>query len=148
MSAAKLMGKVAVVTGGSGTIGQAIAKKLLSQGASVVLTGRRLEKLEQAQSKLLSSYPDRNVSVVSSDVSQEESVMQFFETIDQEHGGLDLLVNNAGAFVSRPVLFGTYSYEYVVPIMARFLRSFVVYLTLSCVCRNHGPWTHSRSIRC
>lgn len=93
-----LLGKVAVVTGGSGTIGQAIAKKLLSKGASIVLTGRRLDRLEAAQSKLLQAYPDRKVSVISSDVSQEESVVQFFEKIDQEHGGLDLLINNAGAW--------------------------------------------------
>lgn len=91
-----LLGRVAVVTGGSGTIGQAIANKLLSQGASVVLTGRRFEKLQEVQSILLSSYPGSNVSIIASDVSSEDSVVDLFRRIDQIHGGLDLLVNNAG----------------------------------------------------
>ena len=91
-----LLGKIAVVTGGSGTIGQAIAKKLLSQGASVVLAGRRVEKLQAAQEKLLQSYPERNVSYISSDVSKESSVEEFFAQLDEDYGGLDLLVNNAG----------------------------------------------------
>ena len=91
-----MLEKIAVITGGSGAIGQAIAKKLLSQRATIVLTGRRVENLQEAQDHLLQAYPESNVSFVSSDVSKEESVKQFFETIDKEHGGLDLLVNNAG----------------------------------------------------
>jgi NAD(P)-dependent dehydrogenase (short-subunit alcohol dehydrogenase family) len=99
MSGSALLGKIALVTGGSGTIGRSIAKALLSQGASVVLAGRRLEKLEQARADLLTYYPGRNVSIVSSDVSKEDSVVKLFETIDQQHGGIDLLINNAGECV-------------------------------------------------
>jgi NAD(P)-dependent dehydrogenase (short-subunit alcohol dehydrogenase family) len=81
MSGSALLGKIALVTGGSGTIGLAIAKALLSQGASVVLAGRRLEKLEEARTNLLSYYPEGNsVSIVSCDVSKEDSVVKLFET--------------------------------------------------------------------
>ena len=95
-----LLGKLALVTGGSGTIGQAIAKSLLSQGASVVLTARRLAKLEEAQENLLKGVSENGgqVHVLTSDVSKEESVVELFEKIDTLEGGkgLDLLVNNAG----------------------------------------------------
>lgn len=87
------------MTGGSGTIGQAIAKSLVSQGASVVLTARRKEKLEKAQEALqqVATNPAQ-VHVITSDVSNEESVVELFNQIDQlEDGkGIDLLVNNAG----------------------------------------------------
>jgi NAD(P)-dependent dehydrogenase (short-subunit alcohol dehydrogenase family) len=100
-SSSFLFGKLALVTGGSGTIGQAIAKVLLSQGASVVLTARRMEKLEFAKETLQKEVDNKAavVHVIASDVSKEESVVNLFQEIDQlvEHGkGLDLLVNNAG----------------------------------------------------
>ena len=95
-----LASKVALVTGGSGTIGQAIAKSLLSQGASVILTARRLEKLEEVQEVLRRELPGKEsqVHVITSDVSKEETVVELFEKIDKLDGGkgLDLLVNNAG----------------------------------------------------
>jgi NAD(P)-dependent dehydrogenase (short-subunit alcohol dehydrogenase family) len=101
MNASFLSGKLALVTGGSGTIGQAIAKSLLSSGASVVLTARRLEKLETAKEKLLESLQLKSadapqVHVISSDVSKEESVVELFQKIDDLSTGVDLLINNAG----------------------------------------------------
>ena len=48
-----LQGKTALVTGGGGTIGRAIAKALLFHGATVVLTGRRIESLEETKQTLL-----------------------------------------------------------------------------------------------
>ena len=94
-----LLGKLALVTGGSGTIGQAIAKSLVSQGASVVLTARRMEKLQKAQEALQEVAAETaQVHVITSDVSNEDSVVELFQQIDQlEDGkGIDLLVNNAG----------------------------------------------------
>ena len=91
-----LLGKRAIVTGGSGTIGLAIAKAIVSQGASVVLTGRSIEKLQKAKRSFETSQD--KVSIYSCDVSSEDSVVDFFKTVDKEHGGVDLLVNNAGPF--------------------------------------------------
>ena len=86
-----LASKVALVTGGSGTIGQAIAKGLLQQGAAVCLVGRRVEALEKAQQHL-SSYG--SVSYVSCDISNEESVVDLYMTMDEQYGRIDLLINN------------------------------------------------------
>lgn len=98
-----LCGKLALVTGGSGTIGKAIARSLLSQGASVVLTARRVGKLEEVQEALRKDIAgsDAQVHVLPSDVSKEETVVELFQKIDKLEGGkgLDLLVNNAGEFV-------------------------------------------------
>jgi short-subunit dehydrogenase len=93
-----LVGKLALITGGSGTIGKAIAKGLVSQGASVVLTARRKEKLEQAQEALTGEVASADIHIIPSDVSKEESVVELFQRIDQigEGKGVDLLINNAG----------------------------------------------------
>lgn len=94
--------KLALVTGGAGTIGKAIAKALLSANISVVLTGRRLAKLEEVRETLLaerSSSVDANVYAISSDISKEESVVRLFQEIralEDGSGCVDILVNNAG----------------------------------------------------
>lgn len=88
-----------MVTGGSGTIGQAIAKALVSSGASVVLTARRPEKLASAREKILEGLNGNNIPqiyCIASDVSKEESVVELFQKIDGLSQGIDLLVNNAG----------------------------------------------------
>ena len=85
MSGGFLCGKLAVVTGGSGTIGQAIAKALVSSGASVVLTARRPEKLASVREKILESWKGDNlprIYCIASDVSKEESVVELFQKID------------------------------------------------------------------
>ncbi len=93
--------KVALVTGGAGTIGRAIAKALLSGNISVILTGRRLAKLEEVKESLLEGKPssvDANVYAISSDISKEESVVKLFQEISEldNCSGVDILVNNAG----------------------------------------------------
>mmetsp|Transcript_22571 Transcript_22571/g.34502 ORF Transcript_22571/g.34502 Transcript_22571/m.34502 type:complete len:254 (-) Transcript_22571:1333-2094(-) len=88
-----LHGKTAIVTGGSGTIGKAIANALLVNGCSnVVLTGRNLERLKQAQSDLGGA----SCVVIPCDVSNESSALDLFLKVEQDYGGCDLLVNNAG----------------------------------------------------
>ena len=102
MSAIK---RLALITGGGGTIGKAIAKAFLSQNISVILTGRRMSKLEEVQQTLLEeklSAIDATVYAISSDISKEESVVRLFQEIDALDGGsgsgtgVDILVNNAG----------------------------------------------------
>lgn len=105
-----LRGKVALITGGGGTIGEAIASKLVGQGASVILVGRTLKRLEKAKSNILLSASstkqpeeDKKISVFSCDVTKEESVNQMFQALDQQYqGGVDLLVNNAGIAINGP----------------------------------------------
>jgi NAD(P)-dependent dehydrogenase (short-subunit alcohol dehydrogenase family) len=88
---AVLDGKVALITGGSKGIGFAIAEALVSQGARVMITGRNAADLERAQARLGS----RSLSV-SADARLAEEVERAVQATVDGHGGLDVLVNNAG----------------------------------------------------
>jgi NAD(P)-dependent dehydrogenase (short-subunit alcohol dehydrogenase family) len=83
--------KVAVVTGAGSGIGAAAAAALAEAGWVVALAGRRREPLEV----LAAGHPDR-MTVVPTDVSDEESVRSLFATTAERHGRVDLLFNNAG----------------------------------------------------
>jgi NAD(P)-dependent dehydrogenase (short-subunit alcohol dehydrogenase family) len=86
-----LKGTVALVTGGSKGIGFAIAKALVADGASVVITGRHRRELERAQAELGSSA----FAVVADVRNPAEVAAAAREPVDR-FGGLDVLVNNAG----------------------------------------------------
>jgi len=93
--------KVAVVTGGSRGIGLAIAEAFLREGASVVISGSSKDHLDAA-TKILSSYSGR-VSAVQADVRRYEEVERLMATAARDFGGLDILINNAGVGVFKPV---------------------------------------------
>ena len=84
--------KVALVTGAGTGIGKAVALALLRAGYHVVLTGRRIEPLQQAARE---SGTERALPVAT-DVSRPESVNALFATIKNTFGRLDVLFNNAG----------------------------------------------------
>ena len=88
---AVLEGKVALITGGSKGIGFAIAEALVSQGARVMITGRDAADLERAQARL----GPRALSV-SADARLADEVERAVQATVDGHGGLDVLVNNAG----------------------------------------------------
>jgi NAD(P)-dependent dehydrogenase (short-subunit alcohol dehydrogenase family) len=94
-------GKVAVITGGGGGIGKATAARLLDEGASVVLSGRRQEVLDAARQKLGPSG-DR-VELAGADVSSASAAERLVEVALERFGRLDVLVNSTGIF--RPVPF-------------------------------------------
>ena len=96
-----LTGKVAVVTGGSRGIGLAIADALLRQGASVVINGTSQSRLDEAM-KSLASHSGR-VSAVQADVRRYTDVESLMSTAVADFGGLDILINNAGVGVFKPV---------------------------------------------
>ena len=94
-------GKVAVITGGGGGIGKATAARLLDEGASVVLSGRRQEVLDAARQKLDPSG-DR-VELSGGDVSSAAAAEELVAVALERFGRLDILVNSTGTF--RPVPF-------------------------------------------
>src|SRR5215211_1710916 len=94
-------GKVAVITGGGGGIGKAAAARLLDEGASVVLSGRRQEVLDAARQELDPSG-DR-VELAGGDVSSAAAAEQPVALALERFGRLDVLVNSTGIF--RPVPF-------------------------------------------
>ena len=102
-----LKGKVALVTGGSGTIGKNISKALLLEGADVILTARRLSNLQDAKAELVGEGCNGdNIHVVASDIAEEESVLDLFQHIEAKGlgdsgNGIDLVINNAGINVAK-----------------------------------------------
>ncbi|MEZ4333141.1 MAG: SDR family NAD(P)-dependent oxidoreductase [Myxococcota bacterium] len=86
-------GKVAVVTGGAGDIGKAIAKALLSRGVKVVLSDVEQKALDRAVAELA---PLGEVRGIRTDVSKPESVEALAEQVYAVHGVCHLLFNNAG----------------------------------------------------
>lgn len=107
-----LRGKRALITGGSGKIGQAIANKLAKAGASVVLTGRDQKRLDEAAAKIQNELIARNagtgdsptVETFSCDVTDESSVTELFARIHESKGKqIDILVNNAGTNIDKPL---------------------------------------------
>ncbi len=86
-----LEGKIAVVTGGSTGIGLGIAKRFVSEGAAVVITGRRQAELDAAVAELGS-----RASAVRADVSVLSELEALYEAVGKRHGRIDVLVANAG----------------------------------------------------
>src|SRR6185369_2851752 len=87
-----LTGKTALVTGASGGIGGAIAKALHGQGATVVLSGTRVEALEAVRAEL-----GERAFIAQANLSDIASVEALVKTAEAASGaGIDILVNNAG----------------------------------------------------
>jgi 3-oxoacyl-[acyl-carrier protein] reductase len=96
-----LSGKRALVTGASRGIGFAIVQALASAGADVVLCARDQKHLDRAVSELREHNPGRKIAGRAADVSNQGDVARVFEFVDQELGGLDILINNAGIGIFR-----------------------------------------------
>jgi 3-oxoacyl-[acyl-carrier protein] reductase len=93
-----LIGKTALITGASGGLGGAIARALHAQGATIALSGTRIEVLES----LAADLKDR-ASVTPCDLSDAESIEALVPAVEAALGSVDILVNNAG--VTRDNLF-------------------------------------------
>ncbi len=91
-----LGGKKAIVTGASRGIGFAIASALLSAGADVLICARGQKQMDAALERLAASASGRKAIGRVADVSKSSDVAALFEFADQELGGLDILINNAG----------------------------------------------------
>ena len=91
---ASLTGKVAWVTGAGSGIGQAAAVALAKEGATVVLTGRRKEPLQETAATIEAA--GGKVDIKPGDLMKAEAVMKIAGEIEAEHGRCDILVNNAG----------------------------------------------------
>ena len=98
-----LTGKVALVTGGSRGIGLATARGLLTQGASVVITGTDRARLDVAAAELGKHASSSRVSALAASVRSYAEVEAALSKAVSQFGGLDILVNNAGVGVFRPV---------------------------------------------
>jgi 3-oxoacyl-[acyl-carrier protein] reductase len=93
-----LSGRTALVTGGTRGIGNAIARRLLSDGAQVIITGRDAAGAEKAAAELAGGISGAagRCRGVALDVSQFDRVQEVLKETGKEAGGIDILVNNAG----------------------------------------------------
>ena len=86
-----LKGKNIIVTGASGGIGNSIIKNLNDNGANILASGTRIEKLEQLKKNF------DKIKILKFDISQKDKIEEFIENATNELGGnLDCIVNNAG----------------------------------------------------
>jgi uncharacterized oxidoreductase len=86
----KLSGNTVLITGGSGGIGFAMAKAFLAEGNKVIITGRKLDKLQEAKEKL------GDVTIIQSDVSDPAAVQDLYQKVSENFPELNVLINNAG----------------------------------------------------
>ena len=96
-----LAGRIALVTGGGSGIGRATARRLAAEGACVVVADRDAASARTVAGELGS----RDVATaVTADVTDEDAVAAAFDTAALAFGGVDLVVNNAGLSISKPLL--------------------------------------------
>ena len=90
-----LQGRIALVTGAARGLGFAIANGLAHAGAKVVLNGRDAAALEDAARKI-DANDERRTAIATFDVTDRDAVRQGVADIEARHGGIEILVNNAG----------------------------------------------------
>ena len=82
-----------LITGGTRGIGKACTELFLEKGYKVIAT---YEKNEEAAKELKNKYADKNLYIKKCDVSDYEEVKNLFSEIENNYGGVDILINNAG----------------------------------------------------
>src|SRR5262249_5977875 len=98
--AGALEGRKAIVTGASSGIGEATARALAAEGATIALGARRSDRLEALASEISNGSPHHPFSV---DVGDEAAATTFVEDAAEAMGGLDILINNAGVMLLGPL---------------------------------------------
>ncbi|MBI3966025.1 MAG: glucose 1-dehydrogenase [Chloroflexi bacterium] len=96
-----LTGKSVVITGGSAGIGRAAAQLFAEEGCRVLICGRTAARLEEAATAISSSTGAEVLPVVT-DIRELEDIKRMIATARDRFGGVDVLVNNAGAPVPKP----------------------------------------------
>ena len=98
---AQLQGKVVLITGGSSGIGKAAAFKLAEAGAKVLIAARDPEKLEAAKQEAAA----RGLTLIAhaADITDPDRCAALAKWVLEEHGGADILINNAGRSIRRGI---------------------------------------------
>ncbi|MYW43521.1 SDR family oxidoreductase [Streptomyces sp. SID161] len=92
-----LAGRSAVVTAAAGAgIGGATARRLLEEGARVVVSDAHARRLEHSEAELAAEFGADRVASLPCDVTDEAQVAALFDLAEERHGCLDVVVNNAG----------------------------------------------------
>lgn len=94
--------QIAFITGGAGGIGSAAARRLVAEGAHVVLADLNLEGAQQVAEEINTKYGENRAFAVKMDVTDEEAVQRAYRETSVTYGGVDIIVNNAGLATSSP----------------------------------------------
>ena len=97
-----LKGKVALVTGGGRGIGRAIGLALADAGADVCVTARTESQIQDTAERIKAK--GRSALAIPADATDQKAVKQTVEKTVDQLGGLDLLINNAGTALAKPLL--------------------------------------------
>jgi NAD(P)-dependent dehydrogenase (short-subunit alcohol dehydrogenase family) len=98
----RLKDKVALVTGSTSGIGEAIARVFAREGAKVVVSGRRTDKGEKIRDEILAAGGD--AIYVRADMTVDADMDHLIESAINNYGRIDILVNNAGTFLHKGIL--------------------------------------------
>ncbi|PRY45481.1 rhamnulose-1-phosphate aldolase/alcohol dehydrogenase [Spirosoma oryzae] len=98
-----LSGKIALITGSAGGIGKAIAKKFAQEGACVVLNDINQERLDGAQAEFIKAFGKDAVATTTLNVTDWSSIQDALSAASLAFGGVDIVVNNAGISISKPI---------------------------------------------
>ena len=85
-----------VITGGTTGIGKATADLLVSLGGRVLIFGRDHEAFRKSFDDIKKQFPDCELYGIPADVTKKEDTDSILKIVDQELGGIDILINNAG----------------------------------------------------
>jgi len=86
------MSKIVLITGATSGFGEATAERFVNEGHTVIITGRRKERLDAFKAR----FPQANILTLCFDVCDKEAVFETINALPQEYKAIDILVNNAG----------------------------------------------------
>jgi len=98
----KLQGKVAIITGAAGGIGEAIARRFVAEGATVAIADLKADAATATAAALTSQGPGKGIGIAM-DVSSEEQVNAGIAEIVSQFGRIDIAISNAGIQIVHPV---------------------------------------------
>jgi NAD(P)-dependent dehydrogenase (short-subunit alcohol dehydrogenase family) len=98
-----LSGRIALITGSAGGIGKAIARKFADEGACVVVNDNDADRLEIARAEFQKVYGNDVFIAEQLDVTNGDTIRKVYDQAALAFGGIDIVVNNAGLSISKPI---------------------------------------------
>ncbi|CRK53741.1 putative enzyme [Rhodococcus sp. RD6.2] len=92
-----------LITGASSGLGRGMAREFAARGRNLALAARRTERLEELRDELLAANPGVTVAIRTLDVDRHDEVFTVFRELDDELGGLDRVIVNAGLGKGQPL---------------------------------------------
>ena len=99
----RLDGRVALITGGSKGLGEAMAAALASAGADLMLVSRHLDEAQEVASRLAETY-GRRAEALAADLTDRAQIARMVEETTQRLGKIDILITSAGINIRKPTL--------------------------------------------